>query len=287
MTTTNNPEPIEAMLVSAPPTEAEAVARAVARPVEFAPFASDERASRFIAHPEGFDVLEVAPLPPKLTPDAQTGTYAAFTAEGFVALVDSLSPGVSSIPAEERQFPYRLTATQKEIRALLDPGAIDGPSFELLTAVYAPAVSDELGEWIAASKPHGLEQWERFVEDHLVDIDAAGEQAGAISGLDVLQDARNWNVEARTVNRRIKTDDGDLDAANELKMRVIGSALGSFFIEVPILRFGEPLALRIVLTRDLDNMTIAPRIPGIQRVIDRACAREFARVEGDLGTAIR
>jgi hypothetical protein len=50
---------------------------------------------------------------------------------------------------------------------------------------------------------------------------------------------------------------------------------------------GEPLALRIVLTRDLDNMTIAPRIPGIQRVIDRACAREFARVEGDLGTAIR
>lgn len=28
-------------------------------------------------------------------------------------------------------------------------------------------------------------------------------------------------------------------------------------------------------------------IPGIQRVIDRACAREFARVEGDLGTAIR
>lgn len=281
MTITNNPDPIEAALVGNIPSEAEAVARAAARPVEFAPFPNDPREPRFIARPEGWELHEQEPLDPKLTPDAQEGSYAAYTAEGFVALVDSLKPDA----ADGSKF--RLTATQKEIRALLDPGTLDDPSFEKLTVHYAPAVSDELGEWIAASKPHSLEAWERFVEDHAVDIDAAGEHPGAISGLDVLQDARNWNVEARTVQRRIKTDTGDLDDANELKMKVIGSALASFFIEVPILRFGESLALRIVLTRDLDNMTIAPRIPGIQRVIDRACAREFTRVEGDLGPAIR
>lgn len=274
MTTTNDPINLSAELSSVSGiTETEAAARVAARPVEFSPF-SDDRSERFIAAPPDWSIVPVEPEPFRVAPDLQKGNYLAVTADGFVTLVDQLSaPDVAP----------RLVADKASLTAVLDPGALASPSFEHLRAVLRPEVSDELTEWLQASKPHKLDQWGRFVEDHIVDIDAAAEHDNsARTSAEVLNDARTWNVEARRAVRRIRTELSEADDVDEYKATVVGGALASFKIQVPVLRFGEPVTLTVALTRDLEAETIAPRLPGIQRVIDAAELAEITRAETTL-----
>lgn len=258
-------------------SDIEAVLRASARPVLFDGFSgTDDRAKKVIALPPGWEASEIQPLPPRTAPDLQKGTYTALTAQGFVDLLDSLGGR-----APERTC--RFVADAATLTATVNPGTIDNPAFENLKAVLEPVVSDELNEWIQAKSAFDLDRWARWVEDHQADIEAAAEADDRAPGfLDVIQDARTWNVEARRAVRRIRTETGEADDVAEYKAEIVGAALASFRIRIPVLRFGEPVTLTVALTRDLDDMTIAARIPGVKRVIDAAVLTEITRAETSL-----
>ena len=255
-------------------TESEVIARVSARPVEFTAFSEDDnRASRFIATPPGWDITEVIPEDFRHAPEALTGTYAANTAEGFATLVKDLSDNATD--------DVRYTATLTRLTALIDRGSYEHPAHEGLVANLIPHVSRELGEWLDGRVARDLKQWIQWVEDHTDDIDAATDvEPRALSGADVVADARNWNVESRRAYRQMNSEAGEVDEKAEFESKVVGSAIASFQIYIPVLQWGEPQLLTVALTRDLENATITPRLPGIERVIERATLDEITKAEG-------
>src|SRR5690606_26884035 len=151
-------------------------------------------------------------------------------------------------------------------------GNIDAPSFEDLKVALRPEISAELNDWInAAAKQFDLRAWPRFIEDHQADIDAAAEQEATAPGfLDVVGDARTWNVNARRAVRRIQTELNESENKDEYVAQIEGEALASFKIRVPLLAHSAPVTLTVRIDRDLEAQRVTPRLPGIQRAIDAA-----------------
>lgn len=259
-TTTDLEIDANALLPSYPGGTAETVARIAQRPLTADLFPDDDRAARYIISPEGWEVTEVEPEEPRLAPDRQTGTHNADTVDGFIALLDSLR---GSIAVSDIRF--RITETH--LSAVINAGNVDEPEYEDLCAALIPARSRQIDEWIAACVPTTPDNWARFVEDHAADIDASGDNHP--SALDVLTDARTWQVEARKVVKRVRSENGDMEDAEELVAKNLGHSLAAFAVTIPVLRWGAPITLRVALTRDLEKMTFTPRIVGIADLIAR------------------